>query len=46
MNGCKKTITMQFVYVLCIASKRGEYRGEQHVVRQRVPVETMRKWGR
>ena len=25
MNGCK-TITMQFVYVLCIASKRGESR--------------------
>ena len=26
MNGCK-TITMQFVYMLCIASKRGESRG-------------------
>ena len=37
---------MQFVYVLCIASKRGEYRVEQHVMRQRVPVESMRKWVR
>ena len=27
MNGCKKTITMQLVYVLCIAPKRGESRG-------------------
>ena len=26
MNGCK-TITTQFVYMLCIASKRGESRG-------------------
>ena len=41
-----KTITMQFVYELCIAFKRGEFRGEQHVVRQRVPIESMRKWGR
>ena len=35
-----KTIIMQFVYV-CIASKMGEHRGEQHVVRQPVPVESM-----
>ena len=45
MSYCKKVNHAVCLYVVLYNVLKGKYRGEQHVVSQRVPVENMQRWG-